>query len=121
MDSVVRLGPLVFALDRLVALAAIWAFMAMGTVIAARTGAAAGRAASIAAGVGLVAARAGYVAMNWPAFAIAPWTIMAFWQGGFAVWPGVTAAAIALIVLLKTSRAAMAASMMGQTCQSSGR
>ena len=44
MDTVVRLGPLVFALDRLVALAAIWAFLVMGAVITKHTGIEAGRA-----------------------------------------------------------------------------
>ena len=50
----------------------------------------------------------GYVEMNWQAFAVEPWAILAFWQGGLAVWPGVAAAAVTLLVLLKASRAAAA-------------
>jgi cytochrome c biogenesis protein CcmG, thiol:disulfide interchange protein DsbE len=41
-----------------------------------------------------VFARIGFVATNWNAFAAAPWTIFAFWQGGFAPWWGIAAGAI---------------------------
>jgi cytochrome c biogenesis protein CcmG/thiol:disulfide interchange protein DsbE len=108
MDTVLRIGPFMLALDRAIALAAIWAFLAMGTAISTRTGTPASRATWAATGVGLVAARAGYVAANWPAFAIEPWTILAFWQGGFAIWPGIAAAAVTLLALLRASRAAAA-------------
>ncbi len=108
MDTVVQLGPLMLALDRLVALVAIWVFLATGAVIARRTGATADRAVWIAAGVGIVAARAGFVITNWPAFSVEPWTIWALWQGGFVAWPGIVAAAITLLLLLRASRAAAA-------------
>lgn len=105
MDQVVQIGPLMLAMDRVIALAAIWAFLGMGAFIGARTGTRAGRAAWIALTTGIVAARIGYVVDNWPAFAVEPWTIIALWQGGFALWPGVFAAAVALLVSLRSARA----------------
>lgn len=111
MDRVIQIGPLMLAMDRAIVIAAIWAFISMGAFIEARTQTRAGRAAWIALLAGLAAARAGYVIVNWPAFAVEPWTIFAIWQGGYAFWPGVFAAAVALLVSLGTARAMGA--MMG--------
>lgn len=109
MGTVLQVGPFMLALDRAIAMALIWAFVAMGTVIATHTRAPASRAIWIATGIGIMVARAGYVTANVPAFAVAPWTILAFWQGGFAVWHGVVAAAVTLLVMLRASRAGGAA------------
>lgn len=105
MDHVVQIGPLMLAMDRIVAVAAIWAFLGMGAWIGARTETRASRAAWIALLAGLVVARTGYVALNWQAFAVEPWSILALWQGGFALWPGVAAAGATLAVLLGKTRA----------------
>ncbi len=108
MDQVIQIGPLMLAMDRLVAFMAIWAFLGMGALIGARTETRAGRAAWIALAVGVVAARIGFVVGNWPAFAVEPWTIIALWQGGFALWPGVIAAGVALAGSLGKARATTA-------------
>ncbi len=93
------------AIDRIVVIALLWAFLGAGAFIAARSQALAGRAAWLAALVGILAARVGYVVENATAFAVEPWTVIAFWQGGFSLWPGVVAAAVVVIALLWRSRA----------------
>lgn len=105
MDEFLGIGPLMFATDRLLAVVLIVVFLSFGTWIDARTNSRASRTAWIALCIGIMAARLGYVAENYAAFAIEPWTIVALWQGGFNWWVGVIAAAIAIIVLLGRQRA----------------
>jgi thiol-disulfide isomerase/thioredoxin len=105
MEGVLQLGPLMIATDRLIAVALLWAFLSAGAFIAARTESRAGRVAWIAAAVGIVAARIGYVAENAAAFMVEPWTVLALWQGGFSLWPGVLATAVAIVMLLGRQRA----------------
>ncbi|MFA6032153.1 MAG: TlpA disulfide reductase family protein [Myxococcota bacterium] len=108
MEQVIQIGPLMLAMDRLVAIMAIWAFLGMSTMIGARTKTRAARASWIALTAGIVAARIGFVIANWPAFSAEPWTIIALWQGGFAIWPGVIAAALVLAGSLGKTRATAA-------------
>ncbi|TKV42624.1 hypothetical protein A0U87_17210 [Sphingobium sp. MP9-4] len=96
------------AIDRIVVVALLWAFLSAGAFIAARSQTRAGRAAWWAALTGIIAARVGYVAENADAFAVEPWTVLALWQGGFSLWPGVIAAAAVIIALLWRSRAMFA-------------
>ncbi|WP_158049603.1 TlpA disulfide reductase family protein [Sphingomonas jeddahensis] len=105
MDGIISLGPFMIATDRALAIAAIWAFLAIATWIAARTGSNAGQAGWTAIGIGFVAARLGYVLENLPAFLLEPWTVIAVWQGGFSPWVGVAAAALALLVKMGRRRA----------------
>lgn len=42
--------------------------------------------------VGLIAARLGYIALWWPEYATAPWSMLAVGDGGFAWWAGLPAA-----------------------------
>ncbi|MEA3389827.1 MAG: TlpA disulfide reductase family protein [Pseudomonadota bacterium] len=105
MDGVIQLGPLMLASDRLFAVVALWLFLSFGTWIGTRTKSRAGRAAWIAAIVGILAARLAYVVENFTAFAVEPWTVLAFWQGGFTVWAGVVAAAVVVALLLGRQRA----------------
>ncbi|HEY4547330.1 MAG TPA: TlpA disulfide reductase family protein [Pedomonas sp.] len=94
------LGPLMLAVDRFIALAAIALFLAVCGWIARRAGYAdkGRRAALIAVIAGIIAARAGFVISNLAAYAPDPWTVFYVWQGGFsAVW-GVTAGAAALLL-----------------------
>ncbi|MFT3966061.1 MAG: TlpA disulfide reductase family protein [Sphingobium sp.] len=93
------------AIDRIVVIALLWAFLSAGSFIAARSQTRAGRVAWLATLVGMLAARVGYVAENADAFGVEPWTVLAFWQGGFSLWPGVIAAAVVIIALLWRSRA----------------
>ncbi|UZK70601.1 TlpA family protein disulfide reductase [Sphingomonas sp. S1-29] len=87
-------------IDRALALIAIWAFLSAGTIIAAQTESRAGRVAWIAVGIGIVAARAGFIFQNMGAFLVEPWTIIALWQGGFMPWLGIAATAATVIVTL---------------------
>lgn len=106
MDGIIQIGPLMLASDRLLAVVALWLFLGAGAWIGTRTGnRRAGRAAWIALGVGIVTARLAYVAENFKAFAAEPWTVIAFWQGGFTILPGVGAAAVAVALLLGRQRA----------------
>jgi len=108
MDGVVQLGPLMFAADRLLAIALLWLFLGFGTWIGRRTGTRAARAAAIGVCIGIVVSRLAYVAENRTAFAIDPWTVVAFWQGGFNWWAGVAAAALVIVILLGFQRVTVA-------------
>ena len=101
----IAIGPLALALERLFAILGIIAFMAAGNWIGRRRGVDCDTAAWRALLAGLVAARAGFVAQNWHAFAIEPATILYVWQGGFSPLPGLVTAAIVLGVSLRRSRA----------------
>jgi cytochrome c biogenesis protein CcmG/thiol:disulfide interchange protein DsbE len=105
MDGIISLGPFMIATDRALAVAAIWAFIIIATVIAARTGSDTARASWIAIGIGILAARLGYVLENLSAFLHEPWTVIALWQGGFSPWVGVAAAALWLLVRMGRCRA----------------
>lgn len=100
----ISLGPLALALERLFAVLGIIAFLAATNWIGRRHGSASDKAAWRALIVGLLAARLGFVAQNWPAFALEPATALYVWQGGFAPIIGLAATAIVLIVSLRTSR-----------------
>lgn len=115
MDGILNIGPLAIATERAVALIAIWAFVGIGAIIAARTGTKAGRAAWIAAIVGIIAARIGFILENLPAYLVEPWTMIAVWQGGFSPWIGVAAAAVTILATLGHQRAtaAMMAALAG--------
>lgn len=47
-----------------------------------------------AATVGLIAARVGYITLWWPEYAVAPWSMLAIGDGGFAWWAGLPAAVV---------------------------
>lgn len=105
MDPILHLGPLAIATDRLIAVASIWLFVAVAGRVAARIDPRASRAGWWALAIGLLAARAGFVAQNFEAFRVAPSTILAVWQGGFSALAGIIVAALTLLVLLGRSRA----------------
>lgn len=83
------LGPLVLSLDRSYA-ALGFAVLIIGAELWARRG---GPEVSAWAWQAVVAtfvgARLGFVVTNLGDYAAAPWTALAFWQGGFAPWWGV--------------------------------
>lgn len=99
------LGPLNLALDRLIAVAAIWIFLASVAAIGRRTRERGEPAALYAALAGLVAARGAFVAAHWADFAASPLSVFSVWQGGFAAWAGIMAAALVLVAMLRGSRA----------------
>lgn len=101
----ISLGPFALALERLFAILGILLFMAAASWIDRRQGGGSEKAAWRALLVGVLAARLGFVAQNWPAFAVDPATILYVWQGGFSPFAGLSAAAIMLVLSLWTSRA----------------
>ncbi|APR53132.1 TlpA family protein disulfide reductase [Sphingomonas koreensis] len=107
MEGVIQIGPLMIATERAAALALFWAFLSIGAVIGARTATRVGRVAWIALAAGLTASRIGFVVANAQAFAAEPWSVLAVWQGGFSLWPGVAAAAVVIVVMLRRQRATL--------------
>lgn len=101
----ISLGPLNLALDRLIAVAAIWIFLALITAIGRRMGQRGEQAGLYAALAGLAASRVAYVAGHWAEFAASPVSMLSVWQGGFEPWAGILAAALVLVAMLRGSRA----------------
>lgn len=101
MNRFISLGPIALSIERLAAVAAILLFL-LATEWGARgeTRKAATIAWFAAAG-GLAAARLGYVVGNFEAFRIEPLSAVYVWQGGFALIPGVAAAAVIVTLSLK--------------------
>ena len=108
MDGILQIGPLALAADRAIAVAAIWAFMAVAALLATRLDSRASRASWVALLAGVVAARIGYVAGNLDAFMVDPWSMLAIWQGGFSLLPGLLAAAFAIAIMLGRKPAGIA-------------
>ena len=105
MIEMVRLGPLAFATDRLLALALVLAFLAVLSRIAAREGTDATPVGGIALMAGIVTARLAYVAAHFDAFARDWLSVLAVWQGGFIAWAGLLAAAAVIAWRLRPPRA----------------
>lgn len=102
MQSVVEVGPLAIAVERLAAVGAIWAFLLVATWLDRRSECRLANIAWVATGLGILAARAGFVADNWEAFAVEPPSILYLWQGGFAPLPGVAAAALFIAIRVRS-------------------
>jgi len=101
----ISLGPLAMALERLFAVLGIIAFMAAASWIGRRHGNGSDKAAWRALVIGFIAARLGFVAQNWPAFASEPFSILYVWQGGFSPPAGLAPTAFILVLSLRRSRA----------------
>lgn len=81
----VDIGPFVFAPDRLAAIVAIGVFLLAASIAARHLDGRLERWAGAAVLGGLLAARAGHVALNWAHFSDEPWRVLAIWQGGFSL------------------------------------
>lgn len=101
MEGVVQIGPLAFAIERLLAVAGVFAFLAIGSLVETRTDGRVSAATWAAVIAGLVVARVGYVLRNWQAYALAPDEVLYVWQGGFLALPGIAAAATVLLFMLR--------------------
>lgn len=101
MEGVVQIGPLAFAIERLIAVAGVLAFLAIGSLVERRTDRRVSAATWTAVIAGIIAARAGYVVDNWQAYALAPGEVLYIWQGGFLALPGIAAAAAVLLFGLR--------------------
>ncbi|WP_137894157.1 TlpA disulfide reductase family protein [Sphingopyxis chilensis] len=118
MDGVLQLGPLMLATDRAVAVALLWAFVAVGGMLAHRYDIRAAKTAWLALVAGILAARIGFIAGNFSAFREDPWSMLFLWQGGFSWWLGVAAAALVIVVTLGRTRAGFA--LLGATAVLAG-
>ena len=103
-----HIGPLAVAADRMLAVAALWAFVALLSSGRKWVNRDLSQPAFSAVATGVLAARAGFVAQNWPAFAAEPWTAAYIWQGGFSPLVGMGAAAATLILMLRGKARAFA-------------
>lgn len=101
----ISLGPLALAPERLLALLGILVFIGAAGLIGRRHGPDVEKAAWRALLAGLIAARIGFVARHWSAFAAEPLDVLAVWQGGFSPLVGLAAAAVVLVLSLRGSRA----------------
>lgn len=108
MDGILQIGPLALAADRAIAVVAIWVFMAIAGLIATRLDGRASRTGWITILVGVVAARIGYILSNLDAFLVDPWSMLAIWQGGFSLVPGLAAAAVTIAIMLGRKPAGIA-------------
>ncbi|TFI59744.1 TlpA family protein disulfide reductase [Sphingomonas parva] len=104
MTGVIQFGPLALATDRILAVAAIWAFAALVPWLLGANEERRNAITWLSLGVGILAARIGYVASHWSAFAAEPATMLYVWQGGFSAIAGIAAAVVVLAVALRTVR-----------------
>ena len=102
----INLGPLALAMERLIAVLGVAAFMAAASWIA-RHSQDSEKAAWRAVLVGLIAARLGFVVQNWSAFVAEPLSVLYVWQGGFLPLVGLAAGAVVLVLFLRRSPALM--------------
>ena len=100
-DDIIQLGPLALALDRLVAVGLILAFLTAIDWIVRRYQVKTWQPAALALFAGLLAARAGHVWNHRASYALEPVAALQVWLGGWDwVW-GVTATAVVLILTLR--------------------
>lgn len=103
--DVVAIGPLVLALDRVVALGGVLVFLWASDWVQRRHGRGGASLGWWALGAGLIAARLGYVVEHWQSFALDPLEALRVWTGGWH-WPvGIVAALAVLGSRLGRSRA----------------
>ena len=100
------------AADRMLAVAALWAFVAVLSYGSKWVDRDLSRPAFLTVAIGILVARAGFVGGNWPAFAAEPWTAAYIWQGGFSPLFGLGAAAATLVVMLCGKARALAMSTL---------
>ncbi|MBR0551043.1 TlpA disulfide reductase family protein [Stakelama marina] len=101
MTDILHLGPFAFPVDRMLAILAISAFVMLSVRLAARKGRDIGAPVSAATAAGLVVARIAYIAAHFDAYRGDWFAMIAFWQGGFLLWPGVAAAALVLVAMIR--------------------
>ena len=104
MPDAISLGPLMLSLDRFVAIALIWGFLAGVSWLVKRERRGAHSAPWLAVLAGLLGARAAYVAAHWDAFRVDPLSILQIWQGGFLPLAGFALAAAVLAFRLRPGR-----------------
>ena len=97
--NAIAIGPLVFSNDRFVAVLTIIAFLGVAEILAWRSpdnARSIHRWTGAIGAVWIIAARIGFVINHWDAFAPAPSSMFAIWQGGFDPVAGTVAAGLLL-------------------------
>jgi thiol-disulfide isomerase/thioredoxin len=109
--SGITLRPLVLSVERFAFLAAVGTFLLLVGLCARRTTAPEGLGGwgTITLLAGVIAARLAHVAHNLDVYAQDPISVLAFWQGGFDAWIGLTVAALVLAGLALRRRERVAA------------
>lgn len=108
--NAISFGPFVFSNDRVIAILTGLAFLAMAEIMAwyrREDREAIRHWTGAALVVWIISARLGFVMANKDAFAAAPWTVFAIWQGGFHILAGsVGLGATVVAALVKDTRIA---------------
>lgn len=104
MTNVVQLGPLMFAADRLLAVALLLVFTLAVGKIGDRTGRETTKAGMWSLLAGILAARLAYIVFHLDAYSQDWWSALAVWQGGFNEWVGIAIAAAVLLAMLGLNR-----------------
>lgn len=105
MPEFVTIGPLALPLERLLAIALMWGFLALSLWLVRHEGSA--RSIPwVALVIGIAVARASFVVVNWETYRSEPAVVAFFWQGGFDPVAGIIAAAISLAFGLRKVRKA---------------
>lgn len=107
-DDIIQIGPLALALDRLVALGLILAFLTAIDWIVRRYEVKAWQPAAASLFAGLLAARAGHVWEHRASYALEPAAALQFWLGGWNWTIGVAVAGIVLLLLLRRLKPVLA-------------
>ncbi len=107
-DTIIQISPLALALDRLLAVGLMLAFLTALEWIARRYRVAAWQPAGLALLAGIIAARAGHVWQYRESYALEPVAALQAWLGGWDWRAGVAAAGLVLIVTLRQSRPVLA-------------
>ncbi|MDA8092453.1 MAG: TlpA disulfide reductase family protein [Betaproteobacteria bacterium] len=102
MPDALHLGPLLIPADRLPILVGLLLLVVSGEILARRVDRRIGPWAWNAAGVGIIAARIGYVGEHWAAYWPAPLSSLYVWQGGFDIRWGVAASLLMTVFLFRT-------------------
>jgi thiol-disulfide isomerase/thioredoxin len=97
--NAVAIGPFAFSADRFSVIAGLIVFLAVGSLLSARTDGRLGAWTTTAALSGILGARVVHVLLHAASFAQDPWRIFAIWQGGFSWLGGVIGMALATAAL----------------------
>ena len=107
-DDIIQIGPLALALDRLVAVALLLAFLTALDWIVRRYRVDAWHPAAVAILAGLVAARASHVWQHRESYALEPVAALQAWLGGWDWRAGVAATGLVLLLTMRRRKPVLA-------------
>lgn len=107
-DNIIQIGPLALALDRLVAVGLMLAFLTALDWIVRRYRVATWQPAGVALLAGLVAARAGHVWQYRESYALEPVGALQAWLGGWDWRAGVAATGLVLLLTMRRRKPVLA-------------